>query len=68
MEKAESLALSIKGVKREMGGEVSEGLVRLLISRGELPAHRFGRRVVILRTDLLAYLNRNKVQPARPAE
>ncbi len=68
METGESLGLSIKDVKRKLGGQISEGLVRLLIARGELPAHRFGRRVIVLRNDLISYLKRNAVTPAARAE
>jgi excisionase family DNA binding protein len=54
------LTFSIGETARMLG--ISEGLVRLEITRGHLNPHRIGRRVVLSRTDIDAYLARNQVE------
>ncbi|GEM_PF-6731078 len=52
-------ALSVIEVAQEIG--VSEQLVRLEIQREMLKASRFGRRIIIQRADLDAYLAARQV-------
>jgi len=54
VEDSRTRALSVVEVAAELG--VSEQLVRLEIRREQLKASRFGRRIVIRREDLDAYL------------
>ncbi len=54
LEDSPKRALSVIEVAAELG--VSEQLVRLEIQREQLKASRFGRRVIIRREDLDAYL------------
>jgi excisionase family DNA binding protein len=51
---AERRAVSVDEVAAELG--VSAGLVRLELGRGQLKGTRFGRRVLIMRSDLEDYL------------
>jgi excisionase family DNA binding protein len=67
----EPLAFGINEAARLLG--VSPGLVRLEIARGNLNPLRVGRRIVLTRTELDAYLARcataaapERHQPARP--
>ncbi len=63
------LAYGVHEAARLLG--VSAGLLRLEITRGHLNPLRVGRRIVLSRTELDAYLARNRIerprhQPARP--
>lgn len=56
----EPLALSIPAAAIALGG-VSEELIRLEITRGNLKPSRVGRRIVIQRREIERYLAANQV-------
>jgi excisionase family DNA binding protein len=55
----ERLTLSVVDAARACG--ISERTVRELIARGDLPVVRIGRRVLIVRTQLEAWLSEHAV-------
>ena len=55
---ADKEGFSIREVGKAYG--LSKGFLMLEIKRGRLGARRLGRRVIILKTDLVAYLEANK--------
>jgi len=59
---SESIALDVEGVVEALGGNISPELVRLEIKRGRLQSTRFGRRLLVTRTQLLKYLEQNASQ------
>ena len=46
--------------------KVNQMTVRSWIARGELPAHRLGRRVRIRRSDFDSFLERTRIEPTQP--
>jgi hypothetical protein len=59
---AEPIAYGVDGVIDLLGGNISPGLIRLEIKRGKLRSTKVGRRVLVLRTELLRYLAANAEQ------
>jgi excisionase family DNA binding protein len=59
----EPIALDIAAVIAALGGNVSEQLIRLELKRGKLRSTKIGRRVLIMRSELLRYLNENDSEP-----
>jgi len=59
---SESIALDVEGVVEALGGNISPELVRLEIKRGRLQSTRFGRRLLVTRTQLLKYIEQNASQ------
>lgn len=48
------MAFRIPALARTLG--LSEAAARRMVERGEIPSRKWGRRVVVLRDDLQAYL------------
>jgi putative molybdopterin biosynthesis protein len=46
--------------------KVNQMTVRSWIARGELPAHRLGRRVRVRRSDFDSFLERTRIEPTQP--